>query len=146
MMPKRPGIPTFLTTFILLAHLAASAQDEPVILLRGMINDATTGEPIPLATISVTANGIPTISNDAGYFVFKLPANNQHDTIYISHIGYQSIAITIDPADTATKTITLNPTAIQLPGVTIRPINPNTIIDKAVARIPDNYPGRLRYL
>ena len=78
MMPK---IRAFLTTLILLAHLAAPARNEPVIILRGIINDATTGEPIPLTTVSVTANGITTISNDAGYFVFKLPANNQHDTI-----------------------------------------------------------------
>lgn len=141
-MAKLPKIPTFLTTLILCVRLAASAQDEPVIILRGIITDATTGEPIPLATISVTANGITTISNDAGYFVFKLPINNQHDTIYISHVGYQSIAMTIDPADTAMRTIALHPAAIQLPGVTVRPVNPNTIIDRAIARIPDNYPTR----
>jgi hypothetical protein len=153
-MPKRPKIPTFLTTLILCAHLAAPAQNEPVIILRGIINDATTGEPIPLATISVTANGITTISNDAGYFVFKLPTNDQHDTIYISHIGYQSIALIFPsdrwrpsdlgagPISTTTKTITLHPTAIQLPNVTVRPVNPNTIIDRAIARIPDNYPIR----
>jgi hypothetical protein len=140
MMAKLPKIPAFLTTLILCACLTSSAQDDPVILLRGIINDATTGEPISLATIAVTANGITTISNDAGYFVFKLPINNQHDTIYISHIGYQPVALTIDPTDTATKTINLHPTAIQLPNVTVRPVNPNTIIDKAIAKIPANYP------
>ncbi len=141
-------------SFILFAHLVAKAQNEPVIVLRGIISDANTGEPIPLATISVTANGITTISNDAGYFVFKLPISNQHDTIYISHIGYASIALIFPsdrwrpsdlgagPISTATRTITLHPTAIQLPGVTVRPINPNTILDRAIAKIPDNYPTR----
>jgi hypothetical protein len=142
MMPKRSKVPTFVTTLILCACLTASAQDDPVIILRGIITDATTGEPIPLATIRVTANGITTISNDVGYFVFKLPVAEAHNTIYISHIGYQSVALTIDPTDTATKTINLHPTAIQLPGVTVRPINPNSIIDNAIARISDNYATR----
>jgi hypothetical protein len=142
MMPKLPKIATLLTTLILCTHLAANAQDEPFILLRGIINDAATGEPIPLATISVTANGITTISNESGYFVFKLPIPNQHDTIFISHIGYQSVALTIDATDTTTKTINLHPIAIQLPNVTVRPVNPNTLIDSAIARIPENYPTR----
>jgi hypothetical protein len=137
-----PKIPTFLTTLLLCARLAATAQDEPVILLRGIINDAATGEPIPLASISVTANGITTMSNEVGYFVFKIPTDHQHDTIYISHVGYQAVAFTIDAADTSMKTITLHPTAIQLPGVTVRPVRPLELIDQAIARIPDNYPTR----
>jgi CarboxypepD_reg-like domain len=137
-----PTIPTILTTLLLCACLAATAQDEPVIRISGNIYDATTNEPIPLATISLIANGITTMSNEAGFFVFKIPTELQHDTIYISHIGYQSVALTIDAADTGTRTITLHATAIQLPGVTVRPVNPNTIIDSAIARIPINYPTR----
>jgi CarboxypepD_reg-like domain len=135
-------IPTFLITLMLCPRLAASAQDDPAIRISGNIKDASTGEPIPLTTISLTTNGITTMSNEAGYFVFKIPTNHQHDTIYISHIGYQSIAITIDPADTAAKTITLHPTAIQLPNVTVRPISALILIDSAIAKIPDNYPTR----
>jgi CarboxypepD_reg-like domain len=127
---------------LLCTRLAATAQDEPVIRISGNIYDATTSEPIPLATISLTANGITTMSNEAGSFVFKIPADHQHDTIYISHIGYQSVALTIDAADTAAKTINLHPTAIQLPGVIVRPVYALALIDSAIARIPDNYPTR----
>jgi hypothetical protein len=42
MMPKRSKVPTLLTALILCAHLAASAQNEPVFILR---HDAT-GEPM----------------------------------------------------------------------------------------------------
>jgi hypothetical protein len=135
-------IPIFLTTLVLCARLAASAQDEPVIRISRNIYDAATNEPIALATISVTANGITTISNEEGYFVFKIPINHQHDTIYISHIGYQSVTFTYDAGDTGTKTINLHPTAIQLPGVTIRLVKPLELIDRAIAKIPDNYPTR----
>jgi hypothetical protein len=137
-----PTIPTFLTTLLLCARLAATAQDEPVIRISGNIYDATTNEPIPLATISLTTNGITTMSNEAGHFVFKIPTDHQHDTIYISHIGYQSVALTIDAADTAAKTVNLRPTAIQLPGVIVRPVYALTVIDSAIARIPINYPTR----
>jgi len=47
-----------------------------------------------------------------------------------------------DAADTASKTINLHPTAIQLPDVTVRPIHALTLIDSAIGRIPDNYPTR----
>jgi hypothetical protein len=122
-------VPIFLTTLLLCARLAAPAQDEPVTILRGIIKDAATGETIPLATVSLTANGITTISNEAGYFVFKIPLANRHDSIYISHVGYASMAFTIDAADTSTKTIDLHQTAIRLPGVTVRPVKALELID-----------------
>ena len=142
---------------ILLFRLPALGQDtqneEPVVLLKGVIRDAATGEAIPLATISLAANGITTISNDNGLFIFKVPTAHRHDSMYISHIGYQSLALPLDewlvsPAAGAgadgdgARRITLQSIALQLPAVTIRPPDALALIDSAIARIPDNYPSR----
>jgi hypothetical protein len=125
---------------ILSLHLQAQ-EDEPVFLLQGVIQDASTGEAISYATISLTANGISTMSNEEGQFIFKIPESHTRDTIYISHVGYRSLAF-IAGNDTTLRLITLSQEAVQLPAVTVSPINPLDLIDKAIARIPDNYPTR----
>ena len=138
----------FLILFCRVSALGQDVPDEPVILLKGLIRDAVTGEAIPLATVSLTVNGITTISNDNGLFVFKVPTADGHDSMYISHVGYQSLVLPLDgwsalpAADTGARLITLRSTAIQLPVVTVRPPDPLALIDSAIARIPDNYPTR----
>jgi hypothetical protein len=140
-------LPIILALLVAL-HLQTQAQDEPVIVLKGIIKDATTGEAIPYATVSLTVNGITTLSNEEGQFIFKIPASHRHDTVYISHVGYRSITLPTAPGnassipDTTTRVITLNQEPVQLPGVTVKPIDPLTMIDKAIARIGDNYPTR----
>src|SRR5882757_9135136 len=82
-------------------------QNAPVSILRGLITDAATGEPVSYATVGVARHSINTMSNEKGRFVFKVPEEYRHDTIYITHVGFHPIAITIDPADTGFRTIQL---------------------------------------
>ena len=76
-------------------------------LLQGKIVSAATGEAIGYATIALARNGIETMSNEEGRFIFKIPADAARDSIFISHIGYQSVALFINGADTGMKTIAL---------------------------------------
>jgi CarboxypepD_reg-like domain len=134
------------------------AQHEPVTIFRGIILDSANGEALSYASVSLTRNGLNTLSNEEGQFIFKIPAHTPHDTIYISHIGYRSVSLpsdqwrpsalgawptaTISASDSATKTIRLGKAPIQLPGVTVLHPDALGIIHKAIAKIPDNYPTR----
>jgi hypothetical protein len=125
----------------LLFCLPCRGQEESVVLLQGRIVSAATGEAIGYATISLARNGIETMSNEEGRFIFKIPATDAGDSIFISHIGYQSVVLLLNGVDTGVKTIVLKERAVELPGVTVTPDKALDLIRKAIARIPDNYPS-----
>lgn len=129
-----------LTPAALLLTIICQGQDAEVAVLTGKILSATTGEAIPFATISYSANGINTVSNEEGNFIFKIPASGKGDSLYLSHIGYATLAIPVNRADTGLRIIRLREQAVQLPDVTVKPIDPMDLLHKAFDRIPDNYP------
>ena len=116
-------------------------QNASVVLLRGRIVSASNGEAIGYATISLARNGIETMSNEEGRFTFKIPAADAGDSIFISHIGYQSVVLLINGQDTGMATIALKEKSDELPGVTVTPVSAVDIIHRAMDKIPDNYPA-----
>jgi CubicO group peptidase (beta-lactamase class C family) len=115
-------------------------QAPPVIILKGIITDAATGEAIPYATIRLSGNSINTMSNENGRFTFKIPIEYRRDSIYISHVGFRPVAILFNATDTGLRRIQLQQEAKQLSEVVIKAVNVLDLIKKAIAKIPDNYP------
>ena len=143
----------FITVILVCSGLNAAAQDKDsaIIRIEGMIRDRASGEAVPYATIALAANSITTISNDSGFFAIKIPVSAGRDTIYVSHIGYRSMGFTIrnatsenagSPSIDGSLMITLQRAPVQLPDITVTAASPLTIIDKAIANIPVNYPTR----
>jgi hypothetical protein len=128
------------TTLTALLTTPLSARAQPILTLKGAIRDAATKEPIPYATLSLAANGISTLTNEEGQFIFKIPPENQTDSIFITHIGYHPIAIL--PTPDAQLLLDLYREPAQLPGITVRPPDAWNLIEQAITRIPDNYPTR----
>jgi CarboxypepD_reg-like domain len=119
----------------------AVGREGSVVLLRGRIVSAGTGEAIGYATIGLARNGIETMSNEEGRFTFKIPAADAGDSIFVSHIGYQSVVLLINGQDTGVTMIALKEKPVELPGVTVTPVSAVDIIHRAMDKIPDNYPA-----
>jgi CarboxypepD_reg-like domain len=115
-------------------------QNQSVAILRGVILNSSTGEAVSYATISLPANGINTMSNEEGHFIFKIPTDIKEDSFYVSHVGYKPVGINIRQSDTGFMTIKLQESFYQLPDVVVNPINALDLVKKAIAKIPDNYP------
>ncbi|MFT3823514.1 MAG: serine hydrolase [Chitinophagaceae bacterium] len=109
--------------------------------LQGTIRNAVTGEPVSYATIRLVKNGINTMSNEEGRFLFKIPSGNNKDTIYISHVGYRTSTVVLNEQHNNTI-FPLQPEAAQLAEVVVKTINPVDLIQQAIAKIPDNYPSK----
>ena len=62
------------------------------------------------------------MSNEEGRFTFKIPAADAGDSIFISHIGYQSVVLLINGQNTGIATIALKEKSDELPGVTVTPV------------------------
>ncbi|HEY4061297.1 MAG TPA: carboxypeptidase-like regulatory domain-containing protein [Puia sp.] len=128
---------------VFFSFLVCFGQDIPsFLLLRGRIINAVSGEAIAYATVSSRADGINTMSNEEGHFIFKIPVDGVRDSVYISHVGYASVALMVDPSDTGIRIIRLQEKAVQLAEVVVNPVNALDLLRRAFARIPDNYPSR----
>jgi CubicO group peptidase (beta-lactamase class C family) len=117
------------------------SQNQPLIVLKGIIINDSTGEAISYATIALSGQGIKTMSNEEGRFIFKYPADNKRDSIYITHVGYRPIAILVNQSDTILSIIKLIAQSQILSEVTIKTINAIDLIKKAISKIPENYPS-----
>jgi CubicO group peptidase (beta-lactamase class C family) len=117
------------------------SQNQPLIILKGIIINDSTGEAISYATVALSGQGIKTMSNEEGRFIFKFPADDKRDSIYITHVGYKPIAILIKQSDTVISVIKLIAQSQILSEVTIKSINAIDLIKKAISKIPENYPS-----
>jgi hypothetical protein len=60
-------------------------------IIRGVIRDSQTGEPLPYSSIAVKSSTRGTIANADG--VFSLPANLNRDTLVFSYLGFERLEI-----------------------------------------------------
>jgi hypothetical protein len=87
--------------------------------LTGRVSDAVSGEPLQFANIWVEQTQSGTTTDKAGRFVLPL-ASGEH-LLVVSYIGYRSRRQRVTVPGDPDITITLQPTAIELPEVTITP-------------------------
>ena len=85
---KKINADLLLTTVILAALWTVPAVHAQPWLVRGTVTDASTGQPLPAATVQLASTYRGTIANDEGEYSLKvqqLPA-----TLKVSYIGYVS--------------------------------------------------------
>ncbi len=97
---------------ILLAGSMAYGQNREV---SGVVNDASTGTPIPGANITVKGTGIGTASDANGKFVLSVPANATN--LIVSFIGFVTQEVSI--AQLSAVTINLEPSTNELEEIVI---------------------------
>ncbi len=123
-----------LATNFILSPVAAQTQT-----IMARVVDAKTSEPVPYATIQFASNkGI--IANDEGLFSFSLDdLSSTQDSVYISCMGYEKAALSIDsPLDSI---ISLTPKPIELNAVYLfdNELEVEDIIEKVRENLDQNY-------
>lgn len=125
---------------MLLIGSQSIAQEGGFIIVSGSVSDIATNEPLPFATISLFGNKIGNIANGSGEFRIRIPEKYGNDSLQISYVGYSSIIRKI--SDLKPEEVYLlkeNPQVLK--EVVITGVTARSIIDKAIARIPENYQG-----
>lgn len=125
---------------ILLSAIVGRGQVPTVNKIRGIVCSAATGEPIPYATIRLLGKAVTTMTNEKGRFIFKIPADGNDDSLYVTHIGFTPLILPVRTIDTSARKIALKESPDQLAAVEVKPPNPLELIRKAIEKIPENYP------
>lgn len=122
---------------IITTTFTASAQ-RGAISISGKVTNAS-GNPVSRASISINNKGIGTATNEAGQYILLIPAANLADTLSISCIGFDTKRIPVAGLKNEQElNISLAISSIELLEVTITHYDAVKILQKAVARIPQN--------
>ena len=125
------------TSFLLLTlvfPVIASAQSQYTI--SGIVLDASSGTPLPAATIRVEgASNMGTISDERGQFQLSVPWGTS--TLIISYLGYRSDTVSTAPANNKELRAALQPEAIKMPEIVVTDEDPAVeIIRRAIESKP----------
>jgi hypothetical protein len=109
-------------------------------VFSGRVLDANTKRSLPFATVEVIGNNIATVTNIDGEFIIKVPKESNASQLKIAYIGYGNKTVALEEfSENRTNNILLDPKAIQLQEITIRPQDALNLIMDALADIKDNY-------
>lgn len=139
---SRAAVILLLVPFV--GYRSLSAQIPDYSQVSGKIIDSDTKKPLIFASINIKTINISNVSNGEGIFSLKFPAAASGDSLVISYIGYRTKTVAIrDLTDSAKlPVIALDAYTVRIPAVVIKPLNALTLINEALAKIPENYPDR----
>lgn len=111
---------------------------EPQKIITGKIVDYYTKRTLPFSSVSIQNRPVGVISNEDGYFVFKVPDQYKNDTLVISRLGYYLYKIPIVDIHKY-KTYEMYERTVSLPEILIRNTSPTALVRHAILKIPKNY-------
>ena len=108
------------------------------IVIEGVIKDSERKEILPFANVYLQKNYLGTISNKKGEFKITIPSDKKNDSLVISYIGYNSQKISIASIKNPIEVFLIE-NQLTLNEVIVTGYTANSIIKKAIAKIPQNY-------
>ena len=140
-IPKLPFLFMLLRLLAVLLLLGTFNAPAQTPVLRGLVLDAETRQPIPNAQVGVARNRIGTSTNLDGRFALPIPSAYRQETLEVALLGYEPYRQPLPalPGPELRILLKLKPAKlgeVQVSGSVLG------IVREAVARIPQNYPVR----
>lgn len=107
--------------------------------LEGILRDKYSNEPIPFATVGISAEAIGSITNQGGEFRLRLPDSLRQSQISFSHLGYQPLEMSGELLAERYSMLTLEPKVISLQEVVVRIANPLRLLREMQDKKKQNY-------
>nr|WP_235998367.1 carboxypeptidase-like regulatory domain-containing protein [Hymenobacter sp. BT559] len=127
--------------YLLLWLLASPALAQEALVLRGLVLDADTHQPLPFAQVGIAGNKLGTSTNQEGRFALRVPAAYAATELEVALLGYRRYTRPLPPLPAPELRIELTSSPATLGTVAVSS-SVTGIIREAVARIPRNYPTR----
>ena len=137
---KQKDVLRAVVSVVLFLLMSVGAWAQQRLVLSGKVVDDKTGERIAQANVSVGGTNMAVVTNDDGFFTLKV--DDGHESIVVSHIGYQSRRLKVADAQANNLTVRLKPTAVPLREVVVWTENPRELVSIAIRKIPKNYSNR----
>lgn len=132
---------TILLPVMLLFAVMAFSQDFRTI--NGRIEDASSGYPLPFASVALLNSSFSNVANSEGEFSLKIPHENIKDTLLVSCLGYKNLKVPVEEfVGKRTRRVRLEPTAMDIRSITVRTDDAAELFKSAFSNraVKSNYP------
>ncbi|MFC2117391.1 carboxypeptidase-like regulatory domain-containing protein [Bacteroidota bacterium] len=123
---------------LVLTFIKEKCYGQEFFKIEGKITNSK-NQAIPYVNISIKKTSIGTMSNDDGEFILSISEEYINDTVLVSHIGYLTQNFIVDKKNLNNHKIELSEASYSLKEVSVRPIDPFSILQKAISQITQNY-------
>ncbi len=115
--------------------------EQDLITLKGKVVDSETGTPLVFASVAVTESNVGIITNIDGEFTLKISPELLGNNIEVTFLGHKNKILPISSLrDNGFKNIiSLETAPIPIKEIVVRPIDPESIVERAITRIGRNY-------
>ena len=110
-------------TFILLSAFSSLGLFSQDVTLSGYLRDASSGEELLYATVSVAGTSRGVTTNLYGFYSLTLPRGSYQ--LNYSYVGYESKMLRVDLFENISKDIELTPASTQLEEIVVIAKNEN---------------------
>jgi hypothetical protein len=114
-------------------------ENPKFVIVKAIVKDARTNEPIPYVSASIEETGIGTVTNQSGEFMLKIPLSDTIRNIQISHVGYNQQTIPVELFPENMIDIYLQTKIVPLQDVIVGIVNPQKIIREMLDNRSVNY-------
>lgn len=137
---KRLTAFSMMAAFLTIGFGQSNAQTTTsYVTVNGVIKDSKTKQKVVFASVSVLGTNVGTVSNSDGEFTLKVQKSLNASEFEISHLGYVNKKFSISENAAGEQTFYVDPYSIQLDELVINPIDPRSIVLRALGRVEDNY-------
>ena len=130
---------SFTIMLVLIAGSIFAQNGESFETYRGVLKDSKTKQKVVFATVTIPGTHIGTVSNLDGDFTIKIQKSLNATHIQVSHLGYNTKQIALADLTKNGNEILVDPSSVELKGITIRPENAEAIVQNALNKISQNY-------
>ncbi|MGC1389864.1 MAG: carboxypeptidase-like regulatory domain-containing protein [Bacteroidales bacterium] len=112
-----------------------------LLVIKGKVIDAETRAPLVFATVAVKESNVAIVTNIDGEFTLKVGDLSTSKTLEVTFLGYKNKSIPLsDLKDNGSKNIiSLEAAPIPIKEIIVKPIDPTSIVQKAIDNIGKNY-------
>jgi len=119
--------------------LPNNGDSENYIEYKGLVVDRKTHEPLAFASINVIGTNVSVVSNSEGQFLLKLSKENLNPKVLVSFIGYKNKVVLLADLKPEKARIELDPTAIQLPELSVTSRDAAELMRAVMDKKGENY-------
>lgn len=116
-------------------------DQQNLITIKGKVIDAESRAPLVFATVAVKESNVAIVTNIDGEFTLKVGDLSVSKSLEVSFIGYKNKVIPLSELkdNGAKNVIALEAAPIPIKEIIVKPLDPVSIIYKAISNIPKNY-------
>jgi hypothetical protein len=121
------------------AEKQTDADTASYLTCRGVVTDATTGNPLSYASVLVEGTNIGTVTNAEGRFLLKVAQPYATSKILVSYIGFQNLRIPVAEFGSALKKIPMKISEVSLSEVKVVFKDAETLLRSVFDKARENY-------